>query len=235
MDLPSKPKQPQVRSSSSEGRTVTPIVDTFAGRISRRLEEKELAESQSAHASNERYNLIMQALTFIRKALQEASKIRLGDRFSLVTEVSDAEGWPKISLRLLDKLAPEWNELAVETHANDRQENGMIQMETKTGEKLLVFSITEADALQRLPIHLKKALRRFLDIIEIYVLEPKRPEDMLSMQVKPLNQEEKPAPSLNPLINTDIFENDLTISSKEDPEATLTGPALSVDVFSSKK
>jgi hypothetical protein len=234
MDSPNKPKQTPIRSSTSEGRGVNPIVDTFAGRISRRLEEKELAESQSAQASNARYNLIMQALTFIRKALQEACKIRLGDRFSLVTEVNDAEGWPKISLRLLDKLAPEWNELAVETHASDRQENGLILMETKAGEKLLSFSITETDALQRLPIHLKKALRRFLDIIECYVLDPKKPEDMLSMQAKSITKEEKQAPFYNPLSNTDVFENDAPIGS-EGPEATLDGPTLTVDIFSPNK
>lgn len=234
MDSSSKPKQSPVKSSSSEGRAVAPIVDTFAGRISRRLEEKEIAESQNAQASNERYHLIMQALTFIRKALQEACKIRLGDRFSLATEVSDAEGWPKISLRLVDKLAPEWNELAVETSASDRQENGLIQMETKAGEKLLSFSIIETDAMQRLPIHLKKALRRFLDEIENYVLAPIRPEDLLSTQIKSTETNKKQSTSVNPLGNTDVFESDLP-SEEKNSGATPSGPELIVDVFSTKK
>lgn len=229
MDTNSKKPFFPSKTPTSEA-SVAPMVDSFAGRISRKLEEKELAESQSAQASTERYHLIMQALTFIRKALQEAAKIRLGERFSLKTDISDAEGWPKITLRLFDRLAPEWRELTVEAHASDRQENGLIQMETHAGIKLLSFSITESDAMQRLPIHLKKALRSFLDEIESYVLDPKKPEELLSVQTKKIETTEKTS-TFNPLSTTNVFESDLPTGS-DSKEATMIGAPLSVDIFS---
>lgn len=212
---------------------IAPIVDTFAGRISKRLEEKERAESASARASHERYEVIMQGLTVIRKALQEAGKIRLGNRFTLATTITDSDGWPKITLYVRDLMAPGWNDLFIQAHANDRQAEGLITIENQSGKRLMQISVIERNPLQRLPIHLKKALRTFLDEVGAYVLDPRRPEDLLTTQTKAIETAE-PAPAAhNPLHNEDVFEESFGPSNNSVCAEDETAP-LVVDLFNKK-
>jgi len=213
--------------------SVAPIVDSFAGRISRRLEEKERAESASAQATQERYHLIMQGLTIIRKALQEACKIRLGERFSLTTTTTDSDGWPKITLQVRDSLAPGWNELFVQAHANDRQGEGLLTIDTQSGQRLLQLSVAERDPLQRLPIHLKKALRVFLDQVGTYVIDPRRPEDLISVQTRAIDTEPSDQVSENPLSEENVF-NDTTPTNSDTLVEQPDLQPLSVDLFGSK-
>lgn len=214
--------------------SVAPIVDSFAGRISKRLEEKERAENASAQAAQERYQLVMQGLTIIRKALQEACKIKLGGRFSLASTITDSDGWPKITLQVRDQLAPGWNELFIQAHANDRQGEGLLTIDNQTGQRLLQLSVTERDPLQRLPIHLKKALRTFLDQVGTYVVDPRRPEDLVAVQTKSIETVDEHEPGIeNPLSSENVFQEDHSFSKREVVEQTETKP-LAVDLFSAK-
>lgn len=215
---------------------VAPIVDSFAGRISKRLEEKERAESASAQASHERYQTIMQGLTIIRKALQEACKIRLGSRFCLATTITDSDGWPKITLHVRDMLAPGWNDLFIQAHANDRQADGLLFVENQSGKRLLQISVVERNPLERLPIHLKKALRTFLDEVGAYVLDPRRPEDLLTTQTKKIETSESAepaAPTHNPLSDEDMFDENFQGEGSVLVEESESAP-LVVDIFKKK-
>lgn len=228
-------EKPVTEAEGKKNSSVSPIVDSFAGKISKRLEEKERAENAHAQATRERYQLIMQGLTIVRKALQEACKIRLGERFSLRSNIGDSEGWPKITLQVHDILAPGWNELFIQAHANDRQGEGLITIENHNGQRLMQLSVSEGDPMQRLPIHLKKALRTFLDQVGSYVLDPRRPEDLLSVQTKQIEAAEgQDTPTPNPLKNQNLFQEDLASSDTVFSESGDDAP-LAVDIFAPKK
>lgn len=226
-------KGPKGSATKEAPSSVAPIVDSFAGRISKRLEEKERAENLSAQATQERYTLVMQGLTVIRKALQEACKIRLGERFSLATTITDSDGWPKITLQVRDSLAPGWNELFIQAHANDRQGEGLLTIETQSGTRLLHLSVTERDPLQRLPIHLKKALRTFLDQVGTYVVDPRRPEDLISVQTRVIETDNHEMTTENPLTHENVFHEDLRSADSPQVESTEAQP-LAVDLFNTK-
>ncbi len=229
----SKERAEQSTPEDDASSLVAPIVDSFAGRISKRLEEKERAESASAQASHERYHTIMQGLTIIRKALQEACKIRLGSRFSLATTITDSDGWPKITLQVRDMLAPGWNDLFIQAHANDRQADGLLTIDNQAGKRLMLISVVEKNPLERLPIHLKKAMRTFLDEVGAYVLDPRRPEDLLNTQTKAIETTEAAPSAHNPLSNENVFDEYHQPSGDvltEDGDAV----PLVVDIFNKK-
>lgn len=174
------------RSPSDGPSSVGPTVDTFAERMRRKLREQAIQQGESHKASEQRHATMLQALSVLRRALQETAKIHLGPRFSLQTKVCDSEGWPKIELSLRDSLAPGQVDYCLTVTANDRSHGGWIDLSLRSGESLLRLSMAEDGALERLPHALKKTLRQFLDLIGNYVLNPIKPEELVSVQAQPL-------------------------------------------------
>lgn len=160
------------RALSSVGATV----EAFADRMKRKLKEQESIADQSKKASDARHALILQALTTIRKALQETAKIDLGDRFHFELDVSDWEGWPRLDLNLIDGIAPEIVSYALTVTAHDRNETGLIQMNMKSGESVGHVALKNKEEFEKLPIVLKRAIRRFLDSVTPHILNPASPK-----------------------------------------------------------
>lgn len=160
--------------------------DTFASRMQRRLKEQEAKVEQSRQALEARHNLMLQAMTTIRKALISTSRINLGERFSFVLDVNDWEGWPRVELNLVDGCAPDLVPHALIITANDRKNLGTVHIGTKSGESLARLQLEQPQEIEKLPLLLKKAVRHFLDIVAGYVLNPPSPQELLSEQAKSL-------------------------------------------------
>ncbi len=147
--------------------------DAFATRLRRKLKEQEKLEDELSKACEARHAAMMKAMMTIRKALQETCKTDLGKRFSFDLDVSDHEGWPRIELNLVDELLPERIDYGLIVSANDRNELGAILINNKhNGELLGRIQLALPGELSKLPTMLKTALRRFLDIVAHYVLNP---------------------------------------------------------------
>ncbi len=152
--------------------SVGTTVEAFADRMKRKLKEQETLADQSRKASDARHALILQSLTTIRKALQETAKITLGDRFSFELDISDWEGWPRLDLNLIDSTNPEIINHALIVTAHDRNELGLIQLNLKSGECIGRVMLKDPEEFEKLPIVLKRAIRKYLDTVTPYILNP---------------------------------------------------------------
>jgi hypothetical protein len=155
--------------------------------MQRRIKEQETKHTENKKADEFRRNLILQAMTTVRKALAATARISMGSRFSFAIEVGDWEGWPRVDLNLVDSLAPERCEHALVITAYDRKGAGTIQLNLRSGEILARLHVDQPTELEKLPLILKKTVREFLDIVAEYVLNPKSADEMVEVQSKPLN------------------------------------------------
>lgn len=182
-------------------------VDNFASRLQRRLKEKETESDHSERAKEARHGRMLKAMTTIRKALQETCKIKLGDRFSFDLEVNDWEGWPRVELNLIDSFAPERIDYGLIVSANDRNELGTVLLSLRSGEMLGKIQLADPEQFAKLPLMLKRAVRGYLDIIADYVLNPKKPEELLEVQSQRIEDEELDAVDKE-LQTVDVFSED---------------------------
>lgn len=188
-------------------------VGTFAQRLQRKLKAKAVEEDQVQRASETRTSIILKAMSSVRKALQEASRVQLGKRFSLRCTNDDWEGWPRVKLDLIDRVSPTTIKYGLIITSKDSNDTGYINISLASGELITKLLFSEASDLQKLPLSLKKALRDFLGIIEQYVLDPESPDESLEIQTRAItdNLETTPDPKLN---EEDLF----TSGSESNPD-----------------
>jgi hypothetical protein len=183
-------------------------VENFASRLKRQLKEQEVAQSESAKASQARQALLLKAMTGVRKALQEASKISLGERFSFDLDISDWEGWPRLELRLVDSAAPDLLTQSLIATAHDRNEQGTLQLTMRSGEILGTVHLRDENEYSRLPLLLKKGLRTFLDVVSDAVLNPTNVADTVAGQTQALEGTEEDTTGQS-LGDEDVFSEEL--------------------------
>ncbi len=194
--------------------TVTSLgstVDTFASRLKRKLKAQESEQDRSSKKRERRHALMMQAMLLIRKAVSESARIDLGGRFTLDLELSDAEGWPRVELNLIDELIPEKIEHALVVTASDRNHEGLISFTSRYKNEVLGYiKLCDPEEISKLPVLLKTILRKFLDGIIPFVLNPIS-EDQLA-QEKPIALETDKTGQQ--LLNEDLFtDEDFTSGS----------------------
>jgi hypothetical protein len=148
-------------------------VEVFSSRLQRKLREQEVADDLSAKEAEVRKAVILRAMTSIRKALQETTRVHLGKRFHLQLEISDNEGWPRLELQLVDKLQPDRVDHALVVNANDRGGRGLISFVNKENADCIgALPLDTTGEVAKLPVLLKTTIRRFLDSIADFVLNP---------------------------------------------------------------
>jgi hypothetical protein len=184
--------------------TLVSTVDGFAARLRRRLDEQAEHQSRSARESSERHALMLRAMSSIRKALQEAAKLGLGDRFRFRLNVTDWEGWPKLELQLVDVLTSSDDLQGLVVHAHDRNESGTVQISLRSGEVLARVRLQTASEFEKLPVLLKRSVRHFLDIVMSNVLAPKPADELLGVPLA-LSAEEPIDPLSHALQNESVF------------------------------
>ena len=150
-------------------------VDTFATRLKRRLKEQQTQDDAAKRAAEERHARMLQAMTLIRKALQESCKINLGSRFCFKLKVTDWEGWPKVELCLIDQLSSDTCHSALVVTTHDRDQTGAVCFSSLDEKHLGKVLLADPIEMERLPKLLKKCVRDFLDIISPTVINPKAP------------------------------------------------------------
>lgn len=173
-------------------RSLESTVGNFANRLQRKLKEQEAQKDHSQQEDSKRRELILRTMTNIRKALQEPSKTYLGERFHFELEVGDWEGWPKVTLRLIDHLEPNANRFCLTVSVNDQRQQGTILIRLNSDQLLGRADLAREGQYERLALILRKSVRNYLDIVGKYVLDPKKPEEILEQATKPLHVENEP-------------------------------------------
>jgi hypothetical protein len=182
-------------------------VGNFASRIRRKLKEQEVQQSESCKAAGQRQALMLKAMTGVRKALQEAAKISLGQRFYFELDISDFEGWPRLELKLVDSMAPDVQTQSLIATTNDRNELGTLQLQMRSGEVLGRVHLRDEDEFARLPLIMKKSLRTFLDVVSHAVLNPTAVTETLASHTAPLEEIETD-PSSADLREQNVFDDE---------------------------
>ena len=219
-------------------RDFTQSLDTFTSRLSRKMREKEEQEGATKRAREKRRQTMMRAMKSIRKALQEATRIELGDRFTLVLEIDDWEGWPRVQLNLVDSACPGNIDYGLIVTAHDRTDQGLINLALREGRVLDRLYMTDDRDVKRLPLVLKSTVRDFLDMVTQYILDPVDPSELLDEQTKAIemSQEEIEAEKVaEHLLGEDLFTEEEQASNNNilnDQEQADTGAfASNVNLF----
>jgi len=196
-----KPSDITAETISSLGSTV----DTFASRLRRKLRDQEIAEDLFEKESEKRRTAMMQAMLSIRKALQESARAELGKRFSLDLDMSDSDGWPRLELNLTDALLPEKIEHGLIVTATDRNSQGLILFVSRNrSEVISSLCLVNPEDIIKLPMLLKLTLRKFLDLITPFVLNPVSQKEI--DDEKPMSLEESKV--AKELMSQDVFSED---------------------------
>ena len=178
---------------------------TFASRLQRKLRAQEIADEKFVKEKEKRHAQMMQAMLSIRKALQESARIELGKRFSLDLEVSDSDGWPRLELNLIDELLPSRIEHGLIVCANDRNGQGLIQLVNRqNGECMGRLVLSDPEEMPKLPVVLKTTIRKFLDGITPYVLNPISAHQI--EEEKPMDLDDEPRGA--DLSNEELFTDE---------------------------
>lgn len=185
-------------------------VSTFSHRLKRKIREQEEHEDTNLRHTEQRHDRILQAMTMIRRALNEACKIELGRRFYLELEINDWEGWPRLELNLLDRQRPEVLEHGLVVTASDRLDHGLVLIALRSGNPLARFKLANPEEFARIPTGLKRAVQTFLDSITDYLLNPNKSNGDIRPAVNLTNVDQNAAPHLSPesqaLEAADLFE-----------------------------
>lgn len=205
-------------------------VGSFTNRLQRKLKEQEILDEEVTRAREIRHSLMLQAMTTIRRALQETCKIRLGERFCFALDVSDWEGWPRVEVQLVDNQIPEWSDLGIIVTAHDRKDQGIIQISMRSGQILGRLEVNNPEQFTRIPTSLKRCVRQFLDCVGYHVLNAPKPEVIKSLS-EDLKFDDEIDPVNEKLKKENVFEEELQQStenlvSSEDPGQLLASVSL---------
>lgn len=80
----------------------------------------------------------------------------MGERFYLQLQVSDWEGWPRLDLRLVDRLAPTRIDHSLVVSVNDCRAQGWIGFTGRNNEVFGSLELANATELERIAPVLKK-------------------------------------------------------------------------------
>jgi hypothetical protein len=156
--------------SNEDAVDLSATLDAFNSRIQRKRREQELADNSAEKLARARQKLLLSAMIKIRKSLAEVVKLDLGDRFHLELEADDWQGWPRLTVRLLDKKRPNAEYPPFQVLSHDRNARSTIEILYSAERDLETLHLHSDGDLQRIPLILKKCVRFFLDSVAEIVL-----------------------------------------------------------------
>jgi len=186
-------------------------LEAFNSRMRQRKLEREIRDGESEKAAKIRHALMLEAMTTLRRSLQDVSRIDLGDRFSFSLDADDWGGWPRLQLRLEDSLFPQNDYPMFQIVAHDRNQQGAIEISYGLNKQSEKVSIQQSENLKQLPKALKRCVRIYLDIIEktICDAELREVEELERRNLVEVESELSEDTDTKDRITGDLFEDDL--------------------------
>ena len=183
----------------------------FNNRIQRKKREQEKVLNQAERLSKQRQTLMLQALMNIRRSLRDVTRIDLGERFRFALQADDWQGWPRLTVRVVDSLRPQQEYPFLRVTAHDRQARGAIDFEYDASLPAESLSLTSENEIKRLPNLLKKCVRSFLDLTGDIVLEAERKVEDLAheqrLESRPFEENQPKEESSR--LSGDVFQDDI--------------------------
>ena len=229
----SKSKDDTDKLSSASANAFSSIENTvgvFQNRLRRQLSSQQERAEEAERSKQLRGQLLLQAMSGVRKALQETSKINLGDRFEFVLDVEDRDGWPRITLELFDSEYPEEKDVAFMATAKVLDVQHYIVFHTRSERSYGRVDIEDEEDLDLVPKLLKKAVRKFLDITAELVLNPKQKEQVFAPpELLEADEEIKKRAQDAQLLSEDVFSDQDEVVKDNRVEESETDEPLSLE------
>lgn len=146
-------------------------VGAFAVRMQRRKKERAEQVDTAGHQAKLRQQLLLESMVKIRRSLEEVVRIDLGDRFRLTLQKDDLHGWPRLAIRLVDRLKPVAEYPIFRILSHDRQNRAAVEITYLEEGPPEILSLAKEADFKRLPTTLKKCVREYLDKIGEIVLK----------------------------------------------------------------
>jgi hypothetical protein len=182
----------------------------FNTRIQRKKKEQEEEGEQAEKVAKARHLLMLRALMNLRKSLRDLIRVDLGERFRLTLAADDWLGWPRLTIKLQDKLATEKEYSPFVVTAHDRYDAGTIEIAYCEGFPPERISLARDFDLKRLPNLLRKCVRTYLDYVGDIVLRAERKQTQ-TLAARDDSLEKK---SIDEFVETDAG------AKKEQPQLT---------------
>ena len=152
-------------------------VGAFAARMQRRKKEQAELNDVEGQATRARQQLLLKAMVKIRRSLEEVVRIDLGDRFKLELHKDDLHGWPRLTLKLIDRVKRNDDFPSLRVVSHDRQARGAIEITYLPDQPMEQLALCKEAEFNRLPTVLKMCVRSFLDRVGEIVLSAEHPDD----------------------------------------------------------
>lgn len=208
-ELPEANELDILAKQSEKATDLSATVGAFAARMQRRKREQEELNSVADQASRVRQQLLMKSMVKIRRSLEEVERIDLGDRYFLELQKDDLHGWPRFTLRFLDKTLEQHDLPFLRVVAHDRQGRGAIEITYLPSEPMEQLSLARDADVARLPTALKMCVRAYLDLIGEMVLASERSKDSEEAELEALSRSVTDAEAErdpNEIGETDFFD-----------------------------
>ncbi len=168
----------EVDSSSPVTETdLSSTAQAFSSRMQRKIKEQEKALSIAEEETKTRHHTMLKALMGIRRSLTDVTRIDLGERFKFMLQADDWNGWPRLTIRLQDKIIAGSNYPIFQVTAHDRKSRGIIELIYNQSDSPEIVSFAHNNDLKRLAMILKKCVRSYLDLIGEIVLNADNDSD----------------------------------------------------------
>ncbi len=163
------------RSSSSVPDTdLRATLGAFSTRIQKKKQAQVQAETEAEQLARRRHATMLEALMNIRRSLVDVARIGLGDRFHFSLDTDDWQGWPRLTIKLVDSIDPQAEYPYFQVIGHDRNNSGTIEIICGDSQKPMRLTLAEAPNVKKVPLFLKKCARTYLDIVGDIVLEEER-------------------------------------------------------------
>ena len=207
------PEQEDSQFASLPETNLAATTQAFNNRIQRKKKEQEKSLSAAEKSAAERHCFMIQALMQMRKSLRDVTRVDLGDRFHFSLAADDWQGWPRLTVKLVDTLLPESDYPFLRVIAHDRQSRGVIEIEYDASQGLESISLISENELKRMPGVVKKCVRAFLDLTGDIVLEAERKNESVAseseIQHHDLDGFGDEKSGEHPSLSGDLFQEDL--------------------------
>ena len=164
-------KQPQVLTDANDPffadkkPNLKSTADAFSTLISAKIKEQEIKVGEAEQALQDRHMRMLKSLMEIRRSLSDICRIDLGKRFDFTILKDDWQGWPRITVKLIDLLQPNDDLPYLQVTAHDRGGQGIIEVFYLSLQKPYAVSVVDENEWEHLPQILKRAVRGFLDLV----------------------------------------------------------------------
>lgn len=211
LDIPVDPNVTLAKENSPQppGPNLAATFGAFNISIQQKKKVQDALEEAAIQATRQRHSLLLEAMTNIRRSLNDITQVNLGRRFTLALDVDDWQGWPRILISLMDSRDPHGDYPYFEVTANDRNAKGSIEIVFGNPQRPQCVSVTDPIEVRRLPTTLKRCTRVYLDLIGEVVLGAERAteqqEVFAKQQISRLKESEPPTITE---LSGDLFSDD---------------------------